>query len=126
MRPICPKNPLISCLIIVHLRVEKRAFGRITESCRRFTELDLKKVFDNLPTIRMVFVEEFGVELHTKQRTFGVLHCLDGTVFIGGGGLKTWGKFLHFVKVGMPNSDLGRQVFEDAVSRGFTLVSIGK
>ena len=36
--------------------------------------------------------------------------------------LETWGQFLHFVEVGMPNRDLARQVFEDALA----VVSTGK
>src|SRR5213592_4395821 len=83
-------------------------------------KLHVQKVFNNPTAIRMVFVEKFGVELHTKERTLSVLHCLDGAAFIGRSSLKTWWNFLHFVKVGVPNSDLMRQALEEAVSCGVT------
>ena len=47
----------------------------------------------------MVFVEEFGVKLHTKQRPLGVFHRLDGTGFVGGRDPETFGQLLHLVKV---------------------------
>ena len=52
-----------------------------------------QKLFEHAPAIRMGFVKQFRVELHTKKWAVLVLHRLDRTRLICGGG-RTGGRLL--------------------------------
>ena len=81
--------------------------------------LHFEEVLQDLLAGRMLFVEEFGMKLHTKQGSLLMFHRLDGTGRVGGGAPETFGQRLYLVTVGMPNSYLRRQVLEDALAIDF-------
>ena len=86
---------------------------------KRTESLVLEEVFYYFPAFRVLFIEQFRVKLHTKQRPGVVLHRLDGASLIGGCEVKAFRQFLHFVKVGVPDRYRRRQVAEQAVYRSF-------
>lgn len=53
------------------LKKEQKQAGRLR------THLQFQKVFQNSSTVRMLFIEEFGMELNTEEWSRGVLHRLN-------------------------------------------------
>ena len=50
-----------------------------------------EEVFQNLPPLRVLFIKQFRVKLHTKNGPFIVLHRLNGTRFIRSCHVKAFG-----------------------------------
>jgi hypothetical protein len=64
----------------------------------------------------MVFVKQFGVKLDAVNTPSFLLHRLDRARFVGSSAAKAVRQLLHLVAVRMPNSDGGRQIFEQTLT----------
>lgn len=97
-------------------REEAGSSGVNLSSTRARVDLQPQKAFEHASAIGMGVVEQFGVKLHTKKRTLGVLHRLDGTRLICGSREEIRRETFDFIEMRMPNRDSGGQVLEDSLS----------
>src|SRR6185369_14039650 len=58
-------------------------------------------------------VKEFWMELDAVESTALLLHRLDRASLVRSSRTKSVWQFLHFITVVVPDSDLGRQIFEE-------------
>lgn len=65
-------------------------------------------------SIRELVIEEFRVKLHTKKSPLVMFHGLDLAGVVGGGAPEVGRELLHFITMGVPDSDSLRKTFEDS------------
>ena len=63
----------------------------------------------------MLVVKQLRVKLHTKKRTFRVLHGLNWAGFVCSSRHEIRGQAFDFIKVGVPDRDVSRHTPKDSL-----------